>query len=83
MNNYCITTIVNGNYKNHYFDDLVIGQIIYINGIKFRIKATGVRIRQNPYTKELYFDLSLNHIVCIQLTKRTDRRLVSFKFFKP
>lgn len=82
MNNYCITIIINGKYNNHYFEDLVIGQIIYINGIKFRIKAIGVRIRQQPCTKELYFDLNVNHITCIQLTKRTNMRLVSFKFIK-
>lgn len=63
-----------------YTETLNIGDEFFINSIKYKIKSTGVKIKQQPITNESYFDLSKNYIVCLELNKLSDWKIVCFKY---
>lgn len=85
MIRYSIETINHGhiiNKKWTYVETLNIGDVFVINKTKYKIKGIGVRTKQQPVTKEWYFDLSKDYITCLKLTNKDLERLVSFKYQK-
>lgn len=81
---YCITTRKGGKLTHHYFDSLNIDDKIIVGKIKYRIKAIGVCIRQQPITKEYYLDVRKDNIVCLRLTNKKEAvlRMESFNYTK-
>lgn len=81
---YCITTRKEGKLTHYYFDSLNIDDEIVVSNVKYRIKAIGVCIRQQPVTKEYYLDVRKDNIVCLRLTNKKESvlRMESFNFIK-
>lgn len=80
---YCITTRENnGKLTNYYFDKLEVNQFLNIKGKRFKVKAIGVKLKQQPVTHQYFFDLDENFITCLQYKSEDGLRYKSFKFTK-
>ena len=79
---YKIETINSGLRASVTINHLVIEEDFIINDTKYRIKGIGIRTKQQPVTKEWYYDLTKGYITCLQLNNKIDMRYISFKYFK-
>jgi len=82
--NYYITNIAHAKYKKSILiNNLNIGVVFILNNVKYRIIAIGVKLKQQPVTKEYYFDLVKDYITCLRLTDKKDNiNLESFSYLK-